>query len=157
MKKKLILIIGIIIVLLVCIYVFFFNNKKEDTSKVTLDDIYYKKSDAIDVTNYELEDLLNNKGSFLLYVYNSYCTFKIPCETIFEEYLDSKNITMLKIAIDEFKNTSLYSTIKYAPSFVIISDGEIVAFLDANSDEDLNRYQDTDEFGTWLSSYINLK
>ena len=37
---------------------------------------------------------------------------------------------------------------------MIIKNNEIVAYLDANSDEDLNRYQDLEEFESWLDNYI---
>ena len=39
---------------------------------------------------------------------------------------------------------------------VIIKNGKIVTYLDANKKEDLDRYQDTSSFESWLDKYIYL-
>ena len=43
---------------------------------------------------------------------------------------------------------------KYAPSIIIVKDKEIVSYLDANSDEDLDKYQDEEAFESYLNKYI---
>ena len=58
---------------------------------------------------------------------------------------------------DEFKDTYLYDTVKYAPSVIIVHKGKVVAYLDAENDDDLKKYQDTLEFKDWLSNYIYLE
>ena len=55
------------------------------------------------------------------------------------------------------KNTKFYENVKYAPSVIIIKDGEIVSYLDANSDKDLEKYQDANKFIKWLKEYIYLE
>ena len=48
----------------------------------------------------------------------------------------------------------MYNEVKYYPSFAIYKDGELIDFLDAESDEDLNRYKDIVEFEQWFNGYI---
>ena len=52
------------------------------------------------------------------------------------------------------KKTNMYNDVKYYPSFAIYKEGELIDFLDAESDEDLNRYKDKEEFEKWFHSYI---
>ena len=52
------------------------------------------------------------------------------------------------------KETVMYDEVKYYPSFGIFKEGELVDFLDAESDEDLNSYKDKEEFGEWFNGYI---
>ena len=66
------------------------------------------------------------------------------------------NIDILQIPFDDFKNTYLYETVKYAPSVIIVSNKKVIAYLDANKDEDISKYEDTDSFEEWLENYINL-
>ena len=126
-----------------------------DVNKVTLDSNFYNKGEFIDIKN---DYLINeNPTNYILFVYNSYCTLKIPCEDIFKEYMKKEKIDFLSMNIDEYKKTDLYETVKYAPTIIIVSDKKIVAYLDAESAADLNKYQDVNEFGSWINKYINVK
>ena len=64
------------------------------------------------------------------------------------------NIDFLSMKFEYFKKTKLYKKIKYAPSVIIIKNGKIIDYLDANKDEDLNKYQNSNEFEQWINSYI---
>ena len=55
-----------------------------------------------------------------------------------------------------YKKTNYYKKVKYAPTIIIINKGKVVAYLDANSNSDLNKYQDIKEFEQWISNYIYL-
>ena len=132
-------------------------SKKEefDVNKVTLDSNFYNKGEFIDIKN---DYLINeNPTNYILFVYNSYCTLKIPCEDIFKEYMKKEKIDFLSMNIEEYKKTDLYVTVKYAPTVIVVSDKKIVAYLDAESDDDLDKYQDVNEFGSWINKYINVK
>ena len=80
---------------------------------------------------------------------------EIPCDEIFKKVMNKYNISFLYLPYEEMKNTFIYDEVKLAPSVILIKEGEIVAYLDAESDEDLLKYQDTEEFEKWLTSYIN--
>ena len=65
-------------------------------------------------------------------------------------------IDFLSIPFDEFKKTDFYKSVKYAPSVIIIENGNIISYLDANSDIDLEKYQDVNKFEEWLNNYVNF-
>lgn len=145
MKKKLILILLIIFILCGC-------NKNTD-SKIYLEDKYYNKYEYIKVKS----DEISKKENFVLFTYNNYCSLKVPCEDIFEEFMKKYNISFLSIPFEEFQDTYLYKTVKYGPSVIVVNKGKIIAYLDANKDEDIEKYQDVDKFKEWISNYIYLK
>lgn len=124
------------------------NNKK-----LYLTDKYYNNGDFISV---KADDIKDNE-TYILYTYNNFCALPIHCETIFKEVLEKNKIDALSIPFEDFKNTSYYKEVKYAPSVLIIDNGKIVSYLDANKDEDLEKYQDTTKFLEWLKEYIYLE
>ncbi len=129
--------------------------KKEDNNKLYLTNKYYNNGSFIDIQSKDINNMKNE--TYILYTYNNYCTFSKPCEDIFKEVMEKEKIDFLSIPFEEFRNTYLYDTVKYAPSIIIVNNAKIVAYLDANSDEDLNKYQDTLVFKEWLNTYINFK
>jgi hypothetical protein len=124
------------------------------SGKVELPDRYYGSNGFIESDKEEIENLLNKKESFILFTYNNFCTLPFPCEKIFEEYMTNNKVRFLSLPFSDFKETSLYETIKYAPTIVIINKGKIESYLDAESDADFNKYQDVTEFSKWIDSYI---
>lgn len=122
--------------------------------KVTLDNKYYNNGEFINVNSEELSSLEDD--SFILYTYNNYCAFAKPCEDVFKEFMTKYKIDFLSIKFEDFKNTKYYNKIKYAPSIIIINKGKIISYLDPNSDDDLNKYQDFNDFETWLTKYIEI-
>ena len=127
-------------------------NQDDDKERVYLTEKYYNKGNAIKVDETELSKLTNE--TFVVFTYNDYCSFTIPCDTIFEEFMDKYNIDFINIPFENFKNTSYYETVKFGPSILIIQNGKILAYLDANSDEDLAKYQDVNSFEKWMDNYI---
>jgi len=148
MKKILTIFIVIfsIIILVGC------DKEEDDGSKIHLDDKFYGKSEYIKIKADEFNKLKDN--TYIVYTYNSYCSLKVPCETIFKEVMDKYKLTFYSLFSDEAKKTFVSETVKYAPSIIIIKDKKVVAYLDANSDEDLDKYQDSDQFEKWLGEYI---
>lgn len=147
MKRIFILLISIII-LTGC-----FNskiNQNDDIDRIYLSSEYYNKGEFIEV---ESLDELDDK-TYILFTYNNFCNMSVPCDEIFESFMKKYNIDFIKIPFEKFKTTYVYNTVKYAPSIVLISNKEIISYLDANKDEDLNKYQDEKEFEKWLNNYI---
>ncbi len=143
MKKLLLLILSIL---------FITSCGKQEL--ITLEDKYYNNNTFITSTSTEIDEYLENKESFILYAYNNYCTFSIPCESIFESFMINNNISIVSIPYSEFKNTKLSKKIKYAPTVIIIDKGKVITSLNAESDNDLPKYQDADEFTNWIKEYI---
>ena len=152
MKKRIIILIPIFLIILLISLITVQKNKNID--KFYLNDKYYENGKFIEIDNKEIQKL--KKESYILFTYNNYCTLPIPCEYIFEEFMSKYNISFISIPFSKFKKTSYYHKVKYAPTIIIINKGKIVAYLDANSDKDLTKYQDINEFDKWINKYIYL-
>ena len=142
--KKYILIFITIIILTGC-----------SNNTIYLEDNLYNNNEFISIDSTSIINKLDT--TYLLYTYNNYCSMKIPCENIFKSVMEEYNISMYSISYKDFKDTYLHDTVKYAPSVIIVDKGKIISYLDPNSDEDYDRYQDTNSFTKWLKKYIQLK
>lgn len=140
-----------ITIIIICLFLSACTN----SSKFSIEKEYYKESKFIDVTSEDIKELKENKKSFIVFTYNNYCMLEIPCDEIFKKVMNKYNISFLYLPYEEMKNTFIYNEVKLAPSVILIKEGKIVAYLDAESDKDLLKYQDTEEFEKWLTSYIN--
>ena len=117
--------------------------KKQE--KLTLTEKYYNEGNFITVNT--LDNL--EKETYILYTYNNYCTFEIPCDKIFKEYMEKYKIDFISMPFKEFKNTKYYNKVKYAPSIIIIKQGKIISYLNANKNEDILRSHKIDSFYTF--------
>lgn len=136
--------------ILIILSVFYLNKNRQ----IYLTEKYYKNGNYIEVNSEKIESL--KKENYVLFTYNSYCNLKIPCDTIFKKTMEKYKIDFLSTPFVEFKKTSFYKKVNYAPSVLIISKGKIISYLDANKDSDLEKYQDEKEFEKWLQKYVKL-
>lgn len=141
--KKLIIILLPLLILTGC--------KKQE--KINLNKKYYNEGKFITINS--LENL--EEETYILYTYNNYCSFEIPCDQIFKQYMEKYKIDFLQIPFKQFKETNLYKKVKYAPSIIIVKEGKIIDYLDANKNKDLKKYQDINEFEKWINKYIEVK
>lgn len=125
-----------------------------NSSKFSIEKEYYKESKFINVKSEDIEKLKENKKSFIVFTYNNYCILETPCDEVFKKVMDKYSLSFLYLPYEEMKSTFIYNEVKMAPSVILIKEGKIVAYLDAESDEDLPKYQDVDEFDKWLNSFI---
>lgn len=146
--KKIILLVLVILSMTGCI---------KENNKFYLNDEYYNDGKLVDIDSKELTNLLKSNDSFILFTYNPYCNFKVSCENVVENFSKNNNITVFKIPFEEFKNTKLYNTVKYAPSIVLINNGKIENYLDPNKDEDSIKYQDEKALKDYIEMYIDTK
>ena len=155
MRKKAYLILGICIIVLLAILLVFVLNKD---SKFYLDDIHYSTSERfISIESDDLSKLMEDKKSFVIFTYLPYCTFSIPCDVIFETFLNENDMSFYSIPYDKLSEVKYFDEVKYAPSVILVNKGVIVEYLDANSDNDLKKYQDAKEFSSWIEKYVYLK
>ena len=146
--KKIILLVLVILSMTGC---------TKENSKFYLNDEYYNAGKLVDIDSKELTNILKSNDSFILFTYNPYCNFKVSCENVVENFSKNNNITIFKIPFEEFKNTKLYNTIKYAPSIILINNGKIENYLDPNKDEDSIKYQDEKALKDYIEMYIDTK
>lgn len=146
MRKK------IYLILLMVVFVFLTGCEKKE--KFYLDTKYYNEGEFIKVDS---DFVNNNKGSYVIFTYNNYCAFPVSCESVFKSFMEKYHIDFYSINIEEFKNTFLHDTVSYAPSVIIVKDGKVIDYLDAESDEDYKRYIDESSFEKWIKGYIYLE
>ena len=144
-----------IITALILILILLFFTTGCTKEKFYLDSKFYKESKYIDLTKDEYNSL--NDENYIIYTYNSYCNFKIPCDNIFKETMDKYNLSFYSMPYSDLKETELYNTVKFAPSVIIIKNKKVVAYLKADSDDDYDKYQDSESCTNWLESYIYLE
>ena len=149
MNRKITTIVLIILVILGIIAISF-----HATKKFYLDKEYYNDKGLTEIEYAEVKSLLDNKKTFILFVYNNFCQFSVPCENIFKETAIKNGIEIKQIPFQEFKKVDLYKKVKYSPSIIIIKNGKIVDYLNASKDEDIDKYQDSNEFESWLKKYV---
>ncbi len=137
------------VVILIVLVFYLFNH---DSNKIYLSNKYYNDGNFIKVKSDDLNNLENE--NYILFTYNNYCNMSKPCEDIFKEFMEKYKINFLSMPFDEFKKNDFYKKVKYAPSVIVVKKGKIVAYLDANSDDDLVKYQDVNEFEKWLDNYV---
>ena len=123
--------------------------------KIYLSNEFYSEGNFKEINSDSINQY-NNK-TYLLFTYNNYCSLPIPCDKIFLEVAKKNNISILSMPFSEFKKTVFYDTVKYAPSIIIVDKSKVIKYLDANKDEDLEKYQDVDKFEKWLNENIYLK
>jgi hypothetical protein len=102
----------------------------------------------------EYEKLIDAKKSFVVFVDQGGCTTADKLKEYTSRYADEKGLKPYKIMFEEMKETSLHDSVKYYPSFVIISRGKVIGWLRGDSDEDSNAYNNYDDFLEWVSRYI---
>ena len=71
--------------------------------------------------------------------------------------MDKYNLSFYSMPYSDLKETELYNTVKFAPSVIIIKNKKVVAYLKADSDDDYDKYQNSESFTNWLESYIYLE
>lgn len=156
MKKKLFITFGIIFT--ISLFLIIYSKDSSYNGEVfKLSDKYYNNGDYVVIDSSKLNKAINNNESFILYVHNNFCSFSVPCGDIFKEATSKYKIDVMEIMFDDYKNTKFYKKVKYAPSVLIVKDGKIIDYLDAEDDDDLNKYQDVDTFENWLKKYIILE
>ena len=111
------------------------------SGKIKLEDKYYGKSKYIDLDYSKVDDLIESKENFVIFIYQPMCTMSSSFEELLDEYM---------------KKTSLKDTVRFYPSFIIFKDGEVVDFLDADSDEDTKKYKELDAFKEWFEGYVEI-
>ena len=158
MNKKSAGIVGVIVVILVIVggVGLFFGIKALNNRPFRLEEKYYENMSIIDIKHDRYEELVDKKESFILYLTMDGCT---SC-TIFAhkatDFIVKNKLTVYRIEYKEFNQTDLTDKVKYAPSMMIFKKGKLKAYLDAQSDDDLQYYSDSSSLQTWFEKYIEL-
>ena len=159
MKKRILRVIIPIVIILIFIVVIIERNFIQKTSNFMfyLEEKYYGDSVFNEIEPNDLNNLINDKESFAIFIHQPFCSTSYEFNKILTKFSEENKISFYKMSFDEMKKTVMYENIKYYPSFAIYNNGKLIDFLDAESDEDLNCYKDMEEFKNWFNSYIQMK
>jgi len=146
--------IGFSLAMIFCFLLVGCNNKQDTFS---LDKEYYQNNSFNELDKNTFDDLINNEKSFAIFIYQPLCTTSYEFNKILTEFANQYQISFYKMSFSDMKETELKEYIKYYPSLVIYYEGEIVDYLDANSDSDSEYYKSVDGFKKWFSNYVSIQ
>lgn len=155
MKKKWLIISVVALILVVAAIVVFLIFQNRDKT-FSLESKYYNTGEKIVINTPELEELINNKESFVVFVSQDMCLASSSFEVVINEFLEEYPITIYEINYSESKESDLGDFLEHYPSFIIYKNGKVVDFLDANADEDTEYYKTADGLESWLTTYVSL-
>ena len=139
-------------ILIILILVFVTGCKKNTFS---LETEYYNNSEIIEIDKNEFDELVQDKKSFAVFIYESNCTTSNDFSKVLTEFSNKNQINIYKMSFGNMKRTLLNNKIKFYPSLVLINKGKLFDYLDAESDEDKEYYKNADELENWFFSYVN--
>lgn len=142
-------------ILLVLLSILLLTGCKQE--KFYLEDKYYEDNYLIEPTLEEVNSLFENKESFAAFVYTPGCISCAEFEIVTTNFRKENDIIFYHISSDIAKDTKIHDKVIYSPSAILVKEGEIVAYLDATSDEDLDYYKSKENFKSWLEEYIYLE
>ncbi len=149
--------IAIIAIAIFCVTIFFggyFLIKSMVPKTFKLDAEYYGTSEAIDIDKEAYEKLIEEKKSFVIMVDKPNCFTTADMRKRMTEFPEDMQFKYYRIMWAQARESSLHEYVKYVPSVAIIHTGEVVDFLDADSDEDTAKYNEVQALQDWIKSYI---
>ena len=139
------------------IIIFLLVTKPQKEQAFYLDDEYYGNSSLIEIDKENLKTLEDDKKSFVVFVYQPLCATSYDLDNYVTEFSDIFKMSFYKILFSSIKDTNISDYVKYCPSVVIYHKGQIIAYLDANSDKDAVYYESVENLKKWLTKYILLR
>lgn len=131
--------------------------------KVSLSPEYYAEDSSLTLsdgiflellTPERLAELENSDKTFAVFVDQTDCINADRLRGFLTDYTSETGLKIYRIMFSDLKNTDLNGQVKYYPSVAIISNGKLIAWLNANSDADADAYNSYDAFKTWLETKI---
>ena len=123
--------------------------------KVVLDAEYYNaQSGFTDLTAQEYEELVGAKKSFVVFVDQGGCTTADRLREYVGRYMEEAGVSVYRMMFAEVKESSLHEFVKYYPSVVIVSRGQVVAYLRADSDDDAKVYNNYEDLEGWMKRFL---
>jgi len=152
MKRTLLIIVTVFVSALIVIATFFHLR----SAPFALDAEYYNTAEIQSISLDELQTLIAERKSFGLFISQPACQASADLAKYLQEFVDARSLKIYEISFSTIKDSDIIPDLKFYPSFAIFRDGEVVDFLEANSDDDATAYTSTDGFINWFSEYVKL-
>ena len=117
MKKRILRIIIPIVIILIFIVVIIERNFIQKTSNFMfyLEEKYYGDSVFNEIESNDLNNLINDKESFAIFIHQPFCSTSYEFNKILTKFSEENKISFYKMSFDEMKKTVMYENIKYYP------------------------------------------
>ncbi|MBR5341205.1 MAG: hypothetical protein IK151_04680 [Erysipelotrichaceae bacterium] len=132
---------------------------KEDNTGNNTDDKPVTEDSFIAVNSVEELNELEKEGkTFALYVYLPGCVSCASFLPIVREFVEANQIDMYAVKLTDLSKTSnsVSDRVSYTPSMFIYIDGEVVAYLDPGSNDDLPYYETVEGLSSWFVKYLDV-
>lgn len=122
--------------------------------KAVIDTEYVGSTELRIIDAEEYEKMVSEGKSFILTSYLPTCTAHMIkfSQNISEE----KKISLFYMDWSDIKKTSLKGEVEFSPSVIIISKGKPIAHLNANSNDDIEKYNNYDVFKAWIEEKVKF-
>ena len=107
-----------------------------------------------DITSEEYEKMIAEGKSFVVLVDQGGCKTADRLTEFASIYSNSKRIQIFRIMFSDVKENSLGDFVKYYPSVAVISKGNVIMWLRADSDEDAPAYNTYNDFEAYLDRFV---
>lgn len=120
------------------------------------EDIQETSDDEYEVINVDkFNEKLQNKETFITCVYLSGCVTCANFTPLVEKFVkENDDLDFYWMNYADFEKEE--KLVEYAPSVIVVVDGEVVDSLDPNSDTDAPIYKTTKDLSLWVNQYINV-
>lgn len=108
----------------------------------------------VELTPEEYEKMIEDKKSFVMFVDQGGCTTADRLEGYVSDWSKERGVKVFKIMFEQMKKTSLFDSVKFYPSVVVISKGKPIGWLRADEDEDSDAYNNYEAYKIWINKYL---
>lgn len=155
MKNKLLVILPAVFIALVAGFCAFLLLAKP--APFRLNEQFYGTAELTSISVDELQRLVDDKASFVVFISQPSCRASADFEKILQSFIAKHPMKFYEIAFSDLKNLPFAKGVRFYPSFLVFKNGQLVDFLEADSDEDASAYTSLDGFETWFTKQIILQ
>lgn len=152
MKRRVAFII-LLATLVVCLAVFLVFHQ---TPTFRLSPEYYGAAKIEDIDLEGIRSLISEKKSFAVFAHQPGCQTSAALGQITQDFSGQHSLRLYQTNFSDLKASGLVPNLRFYPTFVIFRDGEVAAFLAADSDEDVAAFSSLDGFTKWFSKYVEV-
>lgn len=128
---------------------------EKPVEKFSLSAEMYGRSEVVEITAGEFDQLVAEKKSFVVVLHMVVCPAEFPVTNSAKELAHAEGMVIYSLVEDEFKQIELVREVKYLPSVALIREGELMDYLDAEADEDLSYYKTAEGLKEWIGKWVN--
>lgn len=133
-----------------------FSCTSSEHEKMSLSSGDYQAS-LVDIDYSGYESKIDEKVSFVLYVYSPSCLLCHDFSPVLETAYQQLNFTVYRLLRSTFsKDSPLYSVAEYTPALLLFSSGTLFDNLDSTDDADTIYFEKASQLETWLGSEITF-